>query len=450
MNATPTLEMIDPATLTVDINVRKDAGLTKEFVASIKEHGVMEPVIGHRKEDGTVHVLMGQRRTRAAVEAGRESIPVMIIDSPEEAERIVTQVVENIQRAELTEADEADAYHQLSLIGVSAAAIAKKTGRTKTTVEGALKAKASEAGAAALGKGWTIEEALIMAEFEGDEDATEELESVIMDEPEQLLHVAQQLRDRRESAVALTALIDELKAQGKAIVENAGHYADEENLYVSAANRADGEPATEEDANAYLISSDYRGQHNAKPVVTGWKELGFTPKYERYDGGTQAQKGPMTDEQKAERKTLIANNKAMESATKVRREFVKTLLARKQAPKGWQYFTVHAITHHSETASGYDGEVAAEMVSAKVEEEKTWAWNPLRTHVAKSNARPEFSLIALVCAGYEKTIAKDSWRSPGQTHRDYLNQLVTWGYTPSEVEQIIIDSGKPAKDEAAA
>lgn len=115
-------------------------------------------------------------------------------------------------------------------------------------------------------------------------------------------------------------------------------------------------------------------------------------------------------------------------ATKVRREFVKTLLARKQAPKGWQYFTVHAITHHSETASGYDGKVAAEMVGAKVEETNRWGWNPLRDHVAKTEARPEFSLIALVCAGYEKTIAKDSWRSPSQTHRDYLNQLVTWGY----------------------
>ena len=165
MNATPTLEMLDPATLTVDINVRKDAALTADFIASIKEHGVMEPVIAHRKDDGTVHVLMGQRRTRAAVEAGRPLIPVMIIDSPEEAERIVTQVVENIQRAELTEADEADAYHQLSLIGVSAAAIAKKTGRTKTTVESALKAKATETGTAALGKGYTVEEALILAEF---------------------------------------------------------------------------------------------------------------------------------------------------------------------------------------------------------------------------------------------------------------------------------------------
>ena len=303
MTTTPTLEMLDPATLTVDINVRKDAALTADFVASIREHGVMEPVIAHRKDDGVVHVLMGQRRTRAAVEAGRTSIPVMIIESPEEAERIVTQVVENIQRAELTEADEADAYHQLSLIGVSAAAIAKKTGRTKTTVEEALKAKSSTAGAAALGKGYTIDEALIMADFEGDQDATEELESVIADEPDQLLHVAQMLRDRRDRAAALAALIAGLEAEGKTIVEDAGHYANEENLYVSAAKRADGEPATDEDANAYLISTDYRGQHKAQPVITGWQDLGFTPKYERYDGGTQAQKGPMTEEQKAERKT---------------------------------------------------------------------------------------------------------------------------------------------------
>ncbi|WP_400160391.1 ParB/RepB/Spo0J family partition protein [Arthrobacter sp. BPSS-3] len=440
MTTNPTLEMLDPATLTVDINVRKDAALTGDFIASIKEHGVMEPVIAHRKEDGTVHVLMGQRRTRAAVEAARPLIPVMIIESPEEAERIVTQVVENIQRAELTEADEADAYHQLSLIGVSAAAIAKKTGRTKTTVEGALKAKASDAGAAALGKGYTIDEALIMAEFEGDVDATEELESVLADEADQLLHVAQLLRDRRASEAARAALVAELAAAGKTIVEHAGYYDEDENLYVSAAKRADGEAATDEDANAYRITTDYRGQYNAEPVIIGWKELGFVSRYKRYDGGTQAQKGPMTDEEKTERRTLIANNKAMESAGVVRREFIKTLLSRKTAPKGWQYFTVHAITHYSETASGYDGKVATEMIGAKTGEDMDrWGWNPLRDHTAKTTARPEFSLIALICAGYEKTIQKDSWRSAEKRHFDYLNQLTQWGYTASAVEQIIID-----------
>ncbi|SDL40688.1 ParB/RepB/Spo0J family partition protein [Arthrobacter sp. ok362] len=432
--------MLDPATLTVDINVRKDAALTPDFIASIKEHGVMEPVIAHRKEDGTVHVLMGQRRTRAAVEAARPQIPVMIIESPEEAERTVTQVVENIQRAELTEADEADAYHQLSLIGVSAAAIAKKTGRTKTTVEGALKAKASDAGAAALGKGYTIDEALIMAEFEGDEEATEELESVIADEADQLLHVAPLLHDRRASEAARAALVAELGAAGKTIVEDAGYYDDDENLYVSSAKRADGEPATDEDANAYKISTDYRGQHTANPVITGWKDLGFTTRYARYDGGTQSEKGPMTEDQKAERKTLITNNREMESATKVRREFVKTVLSRKTAPKGWQYFTVHAITHHSETASGYDGKVATEMIGAKTgEDTDRWGWNPLRDHTAKTTSRPEFSLIALICAGYEETIQKDSWRSAEKRHFDYLNQLTAWGYTASAVEKIILD-----------
>ena len=46
-NATTTLEMLDPKTLTVDANVRKEAGLTKEFVSSIKEHGVLVPVVAH-------------------------------------------------------------------------------------------------------------------------------------------------------------------------------------------------------------------------------------------------------------------------------------------------------------------------------------------------------------------------------------------------------------------
>lgn len=61
-----------------------------------------------------------------------------------------------------------------------------------------------------------------------------------------LLHVTQRLRDKRDIAAARAALVAELEGQGKTIVEDAGHYADEEALYVSAANRADGEPATED------------------------------------------------------------------------------------------------------------------------------------------------------------------------------------------------------------
>jgi ParB family chromosome partitioning protein len=160
---------------------------------------------------------------------------------------------------------------------------------------------------------------LIVHIIEGDEDAQQELESVIRDESDYFDHIAQKLRDDRESKAHLVALIEELVAQGKAIVEEAGHYDEADAIYVSALNRADGEPATDEDASAYLINTNYRGQHSTAPVISDWKERGFTPKYERHGGGTEAQKGPMTEEQKAERKTLIANNRAMESAIKGRR-----------------------------------------------------------------------------------------------------------------------------------
>ena len=84
----PTLVELDPTTLTVDTNVRADAGLTPAFVASVKEHGVLVPVVAHRAEDGIMKVLMGQRRTLAAVEAGQPTIPVHLVATPEAADRL--------------------------------------------------------------------------------------------------------------------------------------------------------------------------------------------------------------------------------------------------------------------------------------------------------------------------------------------------------------------------
>lgn len=54
-------------------------------------------------------------------------------------------------------------------------------------------------------------------------------------------------------------------------------------------------------------------------------------------------------------------------------------------------------------------------------------------------------MIALICAGYGKMIAKDWWRSLHRSHIACLTQLVTWGYTPSEVEQIILESANDPK-----
>jgi ParB family chromosome partitioning protein len=130
----------------------------------------------------------------------------MIIDSPEEAERIVTQVMENIQRAELTEADEADAYHQLSLIGGSGGRD-REENRTHEDHRGMRPpsrpshlmpgpSPRERDGASRKRGSWLSLKGTRRLRWE----------SAIMDEPDQFLHLSQQLRDRRESAGVLAAL----------------------------------------------------------------------------------------------------------------------------------------------------------------------------------------------------------------------------------------------------
>lgn len=121
------LERVDPATLIVAANVRSDAALSREFVASIRTHGVLTPIRARRTEAGELAVIDGQRRALAACEAGLSLVPVVVADADadSEAARIIEQVTLNDQRAALTEADRIAAVAQLSLLGLSAGQIAK-------------------------------------------------------------------------------------------------------------------------------------------------------------------------------------------------------------------------------------------------------------------------------------------------------------------------------------
>src|ERR1700752_3923775 len=61
-----------------DANVRDAAAIDAEFVASVKEHGVLTPIAAVRGRDGVVRVRAGQRRTLAAREAGLPTVPVYV------------------------------------------------------------------------------------------------------------------------------------------------------------------------------------------------------------------------------------------------------------------------------------------------------------------------------------------------------------------------------------
>src|SRR5439155_15023480 len=101
------------------------------FLASVREHGVLQPITAVRTDAG-VEVRDGQRRTLAAREAKLAVIPVYVLDgqSTDEktatAERIAHQIVTNDQRAALTDAQRAKGINQMLLAGVSPTKVARK------------------------------------------------------------------------------------------------------------------------------------------------------------------------------------------------------------------------------------------------------------------------------------------------------------------------------------
>ena len=75
------LEHLDPTVLQIGENVRDAVDLGKEFLASLREHGVLVPITAVRDEDGTVTVRNGQRRTLGAREVGLATVPVYVVQS---------------------------------------------------------------------------------------------------------------------------------------------------------------------------------------------------------------------------------------------------------------------------------------------------------------------------------------------------------------------------------
>lgn len=82
-----------------------------ELSQSIKEHGLIQPVVVRRAETG-YHIIAGERRLRAARMAGLEQIPA-IVKEASEAEMMQLAVVENVQRQDLNPVEEAAAYRRL-------------------------------------------------------------------------------------------------------------------------------------------------------------------------------------------------------------------------------------------------------------------------------------------------------------------------------------------------
>jgi ParB family chromosome partitioning protein len=117
---------------------RFDEQKLEELAASIREHGVVEPILV-RREGGKYRILAGERRWRAAQRAGLREVPALVREATDR-QAYELALVENIQRADLNAIEEAEAYDVLaSEHGLTQEEIAKRVGKERSTVANALR-----------------------------------------------------------------------------------------------------------------------------------------------------------------------------------------------------------------------------------------------------------------------------------------------------------------------
>jgi ParB family transcriptional regulator, chromosome partitioning protein len=118
---------------------RFDPSRLDELSRSIRERGVLEPLIVRQREDGTYQLIAGERRLRAARLAGHSEIPAILRDFKGE-ESLEVALIENLQREDLNPVDEARAYQRLSdEFARTHAEISDRVGKDRSTITNLLR-----------------------------------------------------------------------------------------------------------------------------------------------------------------------------------------------------------------------------------------------------------------------------------------------------------------------
>jgi ParB family chromosome partitioning protein len=111
-----------------------------ELADSIREHGVLQPVLlSPAREPGSYYLVTGERRWKASRLAGLATIPAIVREVTEQ-QKLVWALIENIQRTDLNPLDSAEAYRQLSEdFGLTHEEIAGRVGKNRATVSNTLR-----------------------------------------------------------------------------------------------------------------------------------------------------------------------------------------------------------------------------------------------------------------------------------------------------------------------
>ena len=429
---------LDPRTVRIEANVRTTVVVSADMLKSVKRHGVVVPVLGYYAADGQPVIRDGQRRILAAIKAGRVSLPAYLVPSKDEKRlRIIQQMIANMYREGLTDADEAAALHELTLDGMTPTMIASELTYKPARVKAALAVAENETATKAVTQHQlTLDQAATLIEFEDDPHAVKALRDSAKRNPGDFAHAAQRLRDKRVTARRIAELVEGFTSRGLTVVPWP-HWDDKDTVPLSDLTEHDGTALTPE---GYEGRGGYRvavheqwGEIEVGHFVGDWKKWGLK---KRRANGTAVT--PWTDAEKKERRELIANNKAWDSAEVVRRDWLAGFLARKTTPKNAALFAATVLA--SEAFSGRLREALGDhhaTACGLLGVEYRWgAPHPL-TGLAKAG-RVNTVLLAVVVGALEAGTNRNTWRTPGHADVAYFTALTEWGYPLSDVEGIVL------------
>jgi ParB family chromosome partitioning protein len=138
------LASLSPADIVPNANQPRtefDQELLDELIASIREVGVLQPVVVRpiKGQEGKYELIMGERRLRATKALGLETIPAVIKDTQDE-HMLRDALLENLHRAQLNPLEEASAYQQLlSDFGITQEELAGRIGRSRPQISNTLR-----------------------------------------------------------------------------------------------------------------------------------------------------------------------------------------------------------------------------------------------------------------------------------------------------------------------
>jgi len=110
-----------------------------ELADSIREHGLVQPIVVRPLEDGFFQLIAGERRWRASQRAGLSRVPAVIREAGEHA-ALELALIENLQREDLNPMEEAQAYERLIAdFGMTQEEVARRVGKNRATISNMLR-----------------------------------------------------------------------------------------------------------------------------------------------------------------------------------------------------------------------------------------------------------------------------------------------------------------------